>query len=379
MSLTGEKRFQEFNAWSQFLHSVDSALNVEQAKNNYFRKHISPVLALPPAVCIMAMSCAVSPSSFVPSGHLAVISLGFIFACMIGLRRFSDKLSLLSIACLALASLFEGFQRNSVDYRPTCSLLVPLPLIAGMHLVLSVSAILRLASLLMFLSLPFQEKHGSFTTGVMRSCVPHLLVVMWWELVCLFFSASTWSELAEALGFYLVLSVSIPVSGLLMLYSIVSALASVKITFVLVTLVILAASWLCVRLLQRKFDLSTVFRKLNLGVSMRIVLVIFGVIIGAMLYLSLSCANAQHSKLQQTEYGDLCLSNQHGLNNRAEQQRLCHVLNGYRINWTGEVKAVEVVSIENKVRFTPVGRVTTGQWPELKISEPDFFSSESNC
>nr|CAB3267746.1 wolframin-like [Phallusia mammillata] len=91
---------------------------------------------------------------------------------------------------------------------------------------------------------------------------------------------------------------------------------------------------------------------LNLGPSLKLLLYILVLVFGLAAYVTLRPSGLQikESTLQEQEYGAVCLSNMTKSNDKLQQQKLCHELNGHHItNWSGIVKDIKILSIENKV------------------------------
>ena len=337
-------------AWSELLASVDSSLNLDQAKDNYFKKHISPLISLLPAVIINVMSFSIASVKVLPISELALGSIILCFANFYSFYPSFNKHSMYAIALHVLASLLEDFKRYSSD--PVGIFSFPLVFSKGFQLNFSLSVLARFGSFAFILATPFQSRFRSRWVGVIRGVAPILYVLLWWEMFCLFFVDASFTGLFRAGLGLVVLFCSIPVTIILFFYAIFRWLfvfQFLKITLLTLALV-LPLFYFIYRRPQCSYKDVLKYLKFNFGPALQILAIILLVstLLAVVAFYRPAGLQVYNSNLTWMNYKEICLSEG---GNKVYTKRLCYQLNGYHINWTGIVKDVRVVDIDNKVNL----------------------------
>ena len=347
---SGEKRFKEFLAWSDLLVSVDSALNVDQAEENYFRKHVSPLISLPPSVILCVMFYSVSSIEILPISELALVSLGFSIASFFSYLKVLQKRSVIVIATHILASFTEKCQRLSSDSDTLFAWLFQIASWNVIQINLSLSVILRFSSLAIFLSIPLQKQYRNLRAGIFRGIVPVVYVLVWWEMFCLFFLDSSFSGMMRAGIGAVILFASVPATLLLFGFAVIKWLLALQLLRAAIVAALVVAPILYLRYAH---DHDSFISQLNhvkskLGPALKIMAAVFAVslLFAAVLFYRPSGLAIDPSALSWKNYHDICFGTE---DNKVLYKRLCHQLNGHHVNWTGTVRSVDVAIIENTV------------------------------
>ena len=345
--LSGEKRFKEFVAWSELLVTVDTALNVEEARDNYFRNHLSPLISFPPAFILNVFSFFMVSTEILPDSELALLSVILSSACFYSYFSSFNKVSFYTFGFHFSASILEGFQRLSDDYGLRSRWFVVVGSLGEFELHLSLPVVLRFIVLALLVAVLFQSRYKYLHVGFFRGLVPMLYVLLWWEMFCLFFLGSSVSGLLRAGIGTIILLTSIPATIIFFFFAAFKWF-TLKVAVMIVLVVI---SLVYFRLLDNVRNWASRLLPFirNFGPALKIISVLFCVIgLAAMVaFYQPSGLKIRNSTLTWLDYHKICFADDN--DSPVVAKRLCYQLNDHLIEWTGVVEDIHIASIENKV------------------------------
>jgi len=139
--------------------AVDSALDVEEAQDNYFRNHVSPLISFPPALIFNVLAFALTATELTPDSELALLSIILSGACFYSYFHTFDKTSFYIFGLHVIASFLEGCQRLSMVYGLKSNWTILIASYNDLELNLSLSVILRFLAFGLLVTIPLQTRH----------------------------------------------------------------------------------------------------------------------------------------------------------------------------------------------------------------------------
>ena len=338
-------------AWSELLVAVNTALDVEQARDNYFRNHVSPLISFPPALVLNVLSITITATELIPSSELALLSILLCATCFYSYFSTFSKDSFYVFGLHFFASLLEGFKRLSSGYEVSkWSLLVLSYNEIEFHL--SLSIVLRISAFSLLLSIPFQTRHKCLRVGFFRGLVPMLYVLVWWEMFSLFFlGSSLYGMLRAGIG-TIILFCSIPATFLFIIFAVLKWLTTLQVLKAAGLTILIVFPLIYYKFLDHQKSVISQLKHLKscFGPSLKIVLIIFcfGGLVAMAAFYRPAGLHIHESSLTWQDYNEICSADH---TSSVESKRLCFQLNGHHINWTGTVEDIAISSIENKVGY----------------------------
>ena len=339
-------------AWSELLVSVDSALNIHEAEDNYFRNHVSPLVSLLPALVLNVMSFSLNASDILPSSELALLSIGLSIACFYTFFKTYDRTAFYAIGCQIGASLLESCHRLSDDANSRSWLAIHLASFNSLQFNLTPSVILRLFAVALLVSLPFQSRHRSTRNGFIRGFFPVVYVLLWWEMFCLFLLNSSVSGMIRAGLGVTILLFSIPATIFLFVFALVKWVSTLFLLRVAVAALVFVVPLIYFKYRHKhdSFRSQLLHIKKSTGPALKILfLVLFvGLFVSLVAFYRPAGLQIYDSSLTWKDYQDTCYDTNR---DAVTSKRFCYQLNGHHVNWTGVIKDIQITSIENKVSF----------------------------
>ena len=331
----------------------DMNINVNDTSSQYTWNSLTPYIVFFSALPIMVLSFSLANKSYIPCAEIFVLSLVMMGFCFIGLNDSHDSLTFVALSSHGFASLPVFLAKLPSIPVLTSALnffiqpLVSVDLGLNVSLNLSLPALVHLLIPVLMIRLAMRDSWS----GTYRIVVPHLVCFFWCTISTLLFPFTTWLSLGRATFGYLLSPLLLPLSVLFSIlgffYIFYQLLQTEMIGKVLVTGLLLAVPVLMsqTKLLfgKKGKTVSPQLQKIRMGV-----MILFSVL--AVVPLFFIHIPAMKEKVDITlsyeDYKQLCLP-ETPQETIAPYQLRCRDLINTKVSWTGSVKDVKVVKVEN--------------------------------
>ena len=329
----------------------DANIDIESTESQYSWNSLTPYLVFFGALPVMVVGFSFANKSYIPCSEMLVIAAVMTGICFFGLADSHDMLTLVALIAHAFASLpiLIGNVQSNIFTRILGFITHPLVSVhlgMGIRLNLSLPSVVHMLIPFLFLRMAMK---GAWS-GVLKTLVPHLVCYCWFSFVIAAFPSTTWFSLARATVGYMFLPIFVPVTfvavGFGILFFIYKLLQTEMIGKLIVTSVLIAVPIL---LTQTKLFVGKKGKTTSPTVKKVKKYVMIGFSVAAILPLLFvrvpSLSTKKSLELSAEDYQELCVAGESEI--IAPYQMRCHDFVGTRVNWTGTVSQVKVVSVEN--------------------------------
>lgn len=376
---SGEKRYQEFKAWAEFLDvlgkSEPAAINTERAHENYVAGHLSQYAHFLIGSVLCIMSYSVCNKSWTPDAELGIFSLAMYLAVVYAYSDFS-LLSACIFLCQVVSSLLQVFPAENDGFGHFYS--IPLQMLEA-EVQLSLSSLLRVAMIIGLASLP--AKYKSLKMGILRGVLPHVIGLFWWEFIAIFLSNCTIQSVFRAVLELGTLLFALPLFFVVSLVGILQLMLAYDFTRIAITIVLVTVPTVYLGLWKKRKEvvsaLGTLFGATTTkGLLLMCAAVTLGMVMVFYRPLGLTVPK---SNLTWRNYRDMCFkTRKHYPGNPTPVAVACHEFRGYGIEWEGVIKYVQVNDIDNKViSFANLMPGTVATWFSCLYGKP--YPDRKHC